>query len=827
MSHLSRDNRVFVIDLLRGLFILLMLVSHSIFFFHAKSNQLLTTINWFGAFISFTGLLLASGAAGYIAYIHYRHPTQNIVRRLSRRIFSYLIWYYLLSVFASSVNSGFSSISLVQIITFRKLVPFTEFVVTLLIFALLKVPLRKLYNLLSGSLPLTFLAMSVSLLTAAFLRTADFLPAAYKLLLIGDQGSYSFPLLQYFPIYLLGINLGKTFWESKSDKHKITKCLKLTLLFFFITLSSILFFNNQFTSQANLLNRWPPSFTFLSGSLTVSLLILSLTLIADSLSKLPFLRILLLILGQNAFAVYFSHTFLLYFFKLSSFPQVHSLLLFLAYLLLSLFLSILLAKYLPFNYSFGLTFVDAYHLPFAWGFRSAEHYLITRLRNGIKKTFHLPNRLKFTLGGKTYKLMGLKNLLLALFLTLSAVIPLGVAENISFFEKSVNSLQGSVNRRWILTTAVNQQITYTITIPASIYQGQKKVAINYSLDGGELLKMSYKDDAWYSKIETSNLKPGTHHLVTEITIGKRSYKSQVADFYITAPLYVVWTIDWEGYDVDDRYLEALEQIASQYAMPMTQMFNPRIYTSAEIQPPRVEFLTDWVRKRKDFTGDEIGLHLHMFPDFVEASGISAKFEPVWGGGFTPGYDILTTAYNYREMKVILNYAKTLFQTQGLGIPRSYRAGAWFANLDTLQALADTGFLVDSSGRTKYSFGTKGISGFWDLKSVSQPYFPSQTNQNSSYPPPNLEILEIPNNGADSYAYTASEMIERFTDNYTGGVLQKPLQITFLSHPHWFNPERQNSMRQVFSHVNSYSYKDDLGPAVNSTLMEVYSIWIKN
>jgi hypothetical protein len=232
-----------------------------------------------------------------------------------------------------------------------------------------------------------------------------------------------------------------------------------------------------------------------------------------------------------------------------------------------------------------------------------------------------------------------------------------------------------------------------------------------------------------------------------------------------------------------------------------------------------------VKFRKEKFGDEIGLHLHMFPDAVRDAGVEPKNEPTWGGGWSHGYDVLTTAYSKEELGEILYRAKGWFVSQDLGMPKSFRAGAWFANLDTLRALEAADFLVDSSGRTAYTFGTKSVPGFWDLSPTSQPYFPSTENQNSDLPGPNLRVLEIPNNGADSFAFLGEEMIARFDANYEGQLLIKPAQVTFLSHPHWFNSDRQNKMRQVFEYIRQFEYRLGRGPVVYATLREVYDGFI--
>ena len=175
---------------------------------------------------------------------------------------------------------------------------------------------------------------------------------------------------------------------------------------------------------------------------------------------------------------------------------------------------------------------------------------------------------------------------------------------------------------------------------------------------------------------------------------------------------------------------------------------------------------------------------------------------------------------------ILNFAKSEFARLSLPEPMSFRAGGWFANLETLKAIDEAGFLIDSSGRTPYTFGTNRVAGHWNLKTTTPPYHPSTTDQNSSSPAPNLSLLEVPNNGADTFAFTSTQLIDRFKDNYQGGPLSEPRQVTYLSHPHWFKHSRQQAIDQTLDYINQWSFKDDKGPVIYSNLSELYPFFAK-
>jgi hypothetical protein len=82
-------------------------------------------------------------------------------------------------------------------------------------------------------------------------------------------------------------------------------------------------------------------------------------------------------------------------------------------------------------------------------------------------------------------------------------------------------------------------------------------------------------------------------------------------------------------------------------------------------------------------------------------------------------------------------------------------------------------------------------------------------------------MEIPNNGADDYAFSAVDMIGRFDQNFTGQPLLKPAQVTYLSHPQWFDTRRQAKMTQLFDYLDQYRSAAGTGPVVYTTLNGVY------
>lgn len=303
---------------------------------------------------------------------------------------------------------------------------------------------------------------------------------------------------------------------------------------------------------------------------------------------------------------------------------------------------------------------------------------------------------------------------------------------------------------------------------------------------------------------------------------QRIVRSNSVLLKVSDPMYVAWTIDWEGYNPKDSVLNDFIRIAGQYKLPVTHFFNPRIYIDPNTPAYRRGQLTNWIKERAS-KGDEIAMHMHMHYDMVQAAGVTAQRSPRWGYGLD-GYDVLTSNYSYDDFNKIVDWALGKFKENGLPEPKGYRAGGWFADLDTLRVLNDKGFVYDASGRENYAFGKNKQPGTWNLSFTAQPYQPSMQDQNSSEPAPRMRLWEMPNNGNDSYWFSAEDMISRFYMNYKPGeVLAEQKLVTYLSHPDWFDVDKPK-LDKLFTEIAKYNYSEDKGPVVYTTLSNALQDW---
>lgn len=379
-------------------------------------------------------------------------------------------------------------------------------------------------------------------------------------------------------------------------------------------------------------------------------------------------------------------------------------------------------------------------------------------------------------------------------------------------EKSSISILGS--RKWLLKDSDDIR-NFRIRIESNAtLEGENYLLLNN--DSATKRKIEISNDESY--INLSELKSGTHSIFLVNKNAETVKRSNTIKVNISNPIYVAWTLDWEGIDPKQEFLDMIAEISSEYSIKLTHFFNPRILINSSISQLRKRELVEWVKKRNVNFGEEIAMHMHMHFDLVEEAGVKAKYNAkTWDKG-SSGFDVPATEYSYDEYLKMLKWGLEKLKENGIDNIIGYRAGGWFANLETLRAIQDAGFKYDSSARPSFQLGQNKLSQEWDLSSNAQPYLISKTNQNRTGSD-NFNLLEIPNNGLDSYWSKADDMIQAFYDNYTPGTTADFSRIiVYLSHPEWFNID-DPKLRDLFDEVNNYRSDLDKGPVKFVTLKE--------
>ncbi len=377
----------------------------------------------------------------------------------------------------------------------------------------------------------------------------------------------------------------------------------------------------------------------------------------------------------------------------------------------------------------------------------------------------------------------------------------------------------NTQKKWVLKDSDTKSILLSLQTKERIENASDVYAvINNNTDNK--IKSIYKDGI--ITVPSGEVKVGRDKVYILIKYNGTTFRTNTTIFNYSYPLYVAWTIDWEGTIPDYKYLGDMENISEDFSIPMTQYFNPRIYINLNITDEQRKYVSDWLKKRY-VLGDDIGMHMHMQHDMVEEAGVKAKYDAQsWDNGVS-GYDTPSTDYTHDEYLKILDWGKNELKTQlsrfsNFDIPdlQGYRAGGWFANLDTLRAIQDAGFIYDTSGRSPLPLGANKITQTWNLKTTSQPYYISKDDQNSDTPPV-MALKELPDNGMDSYWSAAEELIQNFYSNYNpGDVLTSDKIVVFLSHPDWFYID-EPKLTKLFTEISKYKNEYDMGPVKFVTL----------
>jgi hypothetical protein len=325
--------------------------------------------------------------------------------------------------------------------------------------------------------------------------------------------------------------------------------------------------------------------------------------------------------------------------------------------------------------------------------------------------------------------------------------------------------------------------------------------------------------SWQAELPLDGARAGSQRIEILVRLRDGTDASIVArDFTLSAPEYVIWTLDFEGDAAADPELTNTAAIADSFKVPMTIMWNPRVWTTTQVTASRAQAMLDWSRTRAG-QGDEVALHLHMWTDFVRAAGLAPRTAPNWAGR-SDGYDVPLTAFSEDETRTLLEYSLKLMADHGLPRPTSFRAGGEFANAANLRAVAATGFTADCSAVPAGAFGRLPYP--WTLPADAQPYHPSPDDANL---PGALSLLEAPTIGGNTYAYDVNTIrpIVRADLSFlapAGEAASASRAITIVSHPGTIVDTERAAIESLFAAFAPLRYDRDVGPIRFVTLAQL-------
>lgn len=197
------------IDYMKGVLVIGMVLAHALQLLSKPTGLcwlFSTTIN----LITFSGFFFCFGYVFFLSYL--TKPFADVKVKMAKTAIKSLFAYYL---------SGFSAYLLLsprflgkpypitldeilQLITFSKVAWFSEFLLTFFLITGLVLIFFEGFKRLAHS-PLTMLCLGLVCLLTASLLPADLIVPQPMALLIGTKNYFIFPVVQYLPIFLIGV----------------------------------------------------------------------------------------------------------------------------------------------------------------------------------------------------------------------------------------------------------------------------------------------------------------------------------------------------------------------------------------------------------------------------------------------------------------------------------------------------------------------------------------------------------------------------------------------------------------------------------------------
>lgn len=246
-------------------------------------------------------------------------------------------------------------------------------------------------------------------------------------------------------------------------------------------------------------------------------------------------------------------------------------------------------------------------------------------------------------------------------------------------------------------------------------------------------------------------------------------------------LQLVVTVDWEGRDLTDANLKAMQDLHAKFPqVKIIHFLNAAYYTKQDANP------TDVTARIKSAIapGDEKGLHIHGWKRLFEAAGARFINAPTfWGTALPPqqclydcGHEVPISLYSSDELRKVVKFSLDKLETNGFGRAKSFRCGGWMAKQSVRDAVAAEGLTQEHSAvPTQFLQPKLGNYPVYDWLSelwagttpTSQPY---------SIPAQDHALLEVPDNGALADYMSPDQMIGVFDQNVTAWKANKSKNV---------------------------------------------------
>lgn len=380
------------------------------------------------------------------------------------------------------------------------------------------------------------------------------------------------------------------------------------------------------------------------------------------------------------------------------------------------------------------------------------------------------------------------------------------------------------------------------TLDLEIYAATDVEYIDVWVAGRAGIRLAHDDGtgAFTASVPIGDLAVGTY----DVLFAADSAPTAFAELPLNRshPYYVLMTTDWDYSDPSQQALDRQDRMHELFPdLKITHFVGPYTFTDPEVMPARADELAAWVIRQRDEHGDEIALHIHPWCNFVEDAGLPCITDQstVYANGDLTGYTIKVSAYGETDFATLLQHADDLFTAHGLGKPTTFRAGGWTASIETFRALADTGYIADTSALNWAKIeewadnGTSGELWHWTMTNwapindTSQPYYPNQDDAVGTADP-TLPMLEVPDNGAMADYVSTDEMTAIFAANWdetTPFPAPKTFVVGFHPAPQ-FGDTYNLRINGILNHCEEHSAAAGLGPVVYATLNQMPAVFTR-
>lgn len=372
-------------------------------------------------------------------------------------------------------------------------------------------------------------------------------------------------------------------------------------------------------------------------------------------------------------------------------------------------------------------------------------------------------------------------------------------------------------------TPGQNQLTFIITAPSGTDY------VDAYIPGLPPQRMQEQDDGFALDISIAPVEVGAHQILFSANGSDTAFAASTLNR--SAAYYVLVSTDYDFSDPGNTVIGYMDRMHLDHpTMVITHFWAPYTYTDPMVTETRRDELTTWIKKVHDTNHDEIALHIHPYCNFVEDAGVTCITDQstVYTSD-TTGYTIKLSAYERGPMSTLLQHATTIFNARGLGTPTTFRAGGWTADINTLLALADNGYVADTSalnwkyieewqGKELYTWN---MTHWGPITDTSQPYFPSTTDPLITQPGANVALLEVPDNGVMIDYVTSLEMNGIFDANWDGAPFATPKTLMMGFHPSVnFQQSQYRRVDDFLKYADMHLASTHLGPVVYISLSDV-------